>query len=136
MYLARDLRPAEAPDGFVKEGEEAEMELSWAPLADLVDAVLAGDLHNPTMVSGVLAAWVAQLKGDDFARCGPPTHPGRRATIVRPAETDPTGPVADLPGRVAEEPMHDARRHNLKLRRVIPGARMSKRSSRRRCPSW
>ena len=67
VYLARDLRPAEAPDGFVKEGEEAEMELSWAPLSDLVDAVLAGELHNPTMVSGVLAAWVAHLNGDDFA---------------------------------------------------------------------
>ncbi len=50
VYLARDLRPAEAPDGFVKEGEEAEMELSWAPLAELVEAVLAGDLHNPTLV--------------------------------------------------------------------------------------
>lgn len=66
IYLARDLRPTAAPAGFVKEGEEAEMELSWAPLSDLVDAVLAGDLHNPTMVSGVLAAWVAQQRGDDF----------------------------------------------------------------------
>ena len=75
VYLARDLRPAEAPDGFVKEGEEAEMELSWAPLAELVDAVLAGDLHNPTMVSGVLAAWVAQLKGDDFATLRPADAP-------------------------------------------------------------
>ncbi len=67
VYLARDLHPVEVPDGFVKEGEEAELELSWAPLADLVDAVLAGDLHNPTMVSGVLAAWAAYLKGDHFA---------------------------------------------------------------------
>ena len=75
VYLARDLRPAEAPDGFVKEGEEAEMELSWAPLADLVDAVLAGELHNPTMVSGVLAAWVAQLQGDDFATLRPADAP-------------------------------------------------------------
>ncbi|HEY5785709.1 MAG TPA: NUDIX hydrolase [Microlunatus sp.] len=67
VYLARDLRPADAPDGFVREGEEAEMELSWAPLPDLVEAVLAGSLHNPTLVSGVLATWVAHLKGDDFA---------------------------------------------------------------------
>ena len=42
----------------MKEGEEAEMELSWAPLADLVDAVLAGELHNPTMVS-----WRARRPG-------------------------------------------------------------------------
>jgi ADP-ribose pyrophosphatase len=75
VYLARDLHPAEAPDGFVKEGEEAEMELSWAPLPDVVDAVLAGDLHNPTMVSGVLATWVAHLKGDDFAGLRPADAP-------------------------------------------------------------
>ena len=35
------------------------MDAAWAPLADLVDAVLAGELHNPTMVSGVLATWAA-----------------------------------------------------------------------------
>jgi len=75
VYLARDLHPAEAPDGFVKEGEEAEMELSWAPLADLVDAVLAGELQNPTLVGGVLAAWVAHLKGDDFASLRPADAP-------------------------------------------------------------
>ncbi len=41
------------------------MDTVWAPLPDLVDAVLAGDLHNPTMVSGVLAAWAARQR--DFA---------------------------------------------------------------------
>ena len=75
VYLARGLHPVDAPEGFVKEGEEAEMELSWAPLGDLVDAVLAGDLHNPTMVSGVLATWAAQLKGDDFASLRPAGAP-------------------------------------------------------------
>lgn len=75
IYLARDLRPVDAPDGFVREGEEAEMELSWAALPDLVDAVLAGDLHNPTMVSGVLATWAAQVRGDDFAALRPADAP-------------------------------------------------------------
>ena len=75
VYLALDLHPADAPDGFVKEGEEAEMELSWAPLAELVEAVLAGDLHNPTLVSGVLATWVAHLRGDDFASLRPAASP-------------------------------------------------------------
>lgn len=75
VFLARDLHPVAAPDGFVKEGEEAEMELSWAPLSDLVDAVLAGDLHNPTMVGGVLAAWTAQQRGDDFASLRPAYAP-------------------------------------------------------------
>jgi 8-oxo-dGTP pyrophosphatase MutT (NUDIX family) len=71
VYLARDLHPVDPPDGFIKAGEEAEMELSWASLADLVDAVLAGDLHNPTMVSGVLAAWAAELRNDDFGSLRP-----------------------------------------------------------------
>jgi 8-oxo-dGDP phosphatase len=66
IFLARDLHPVAAPDGFVKAGEEAEMELGWAPLEDLVDAVLAGELHNPTLVSGVLAAQAARAR-DDFA---------------------------------------------------------------------
>ncbi|HEU5486979.1 MAG TPA: NUDIX hydrolase [Microlunatus sp.] len=74
VFLARDLHPVDAPDGFVKEGEEAELELSWAALDDLVDAVLAGDLHNPTMVSGVLATWAARQR-DDFASLRPAGAP-------------------------------------------------------------
>ncbi|MDN5762038.1 MAG: NUDIX hydrolase [Microlunatus sp.] len=84
VYLARDLRPTKAPDGFVASGEEAEMELGWAPLADLVDAVLAGDVHNPTLVSGVLAAWAAQLKGDGFASLRPADAPWPARDGLRP----------------------------------------------------
>ena len=82
IYLARELHPADAPDGFVKSGEEAELELSWAALPDLVDAVLAGDLHNPTTVSGVLAAWAAHLKGDDFASLRPAEAPWPARTAL------------------------------------------------------
>ena len=63
VYLARDLRGAPAPDGFVREGEEADMDVVWAPLSDLVDAVLGGHLHNPSLVSGVLAADAARARG-------------------------------------------------------------------------
>ena len=59
------LVDVDAPDDFIRSGEEAHMDTVWAPLPDLVDAVLAGDLHNPTMVSGVLAAWAA--RPGDFA---------------------------------------------------------------------
>ena len=63
VYLARDLSSTGAPDGFVREGEEADMDVVWAPLSDLVDAVLAGRLHNPSLVSGVLAAEAARARG-------------------------------------------------------------------------
>ena len=62
VYLARDLVEVDAPDGFTRSGEEAHMDTVWAPLPDLVDAVLAGDLHNPTMISGVLATWAARQR--------------------------------------------------------------------------
>lgn len=66
VYLARDLAAVNRPDGFTAEGEEAEMDTVWASLDDLLDAVLDGRLHNPTLVSGVLAAGAARLR-DGFA---------------------------------------------------------------------
>jgi ADP-ribose pyrophosphatase len=45
------------------------MPVTWAPLADLVEAMLAGRLHNPLVVSGVLATWAArQGSGYDALR--------------------------------------------------------------------
>lgn len=82
VYLARDLSEAPAPEGFVAHHEEADMEVCWAARADLVDAVLAGRLQNPTMVSGVLALEVARLSG--------------RLDDLRPAH-------ADWPARAARE---------------------------------
>ncbi len=63
IYLARELAEAPAPEGFVADHEEADMEVCWAARADLVDAVLGGQLQNPTMVAGVLALEVARLSG-------------------------------------------------------------------------
>jgi 8-oxo-dGTP pyrophosphatase MutT (NUDIX family) len=74
IYLARDLVPASAPDGFSRHGEEAHMDTVWASLADVVDAVLDGRLHNPTVVAGALAAWTA-LQRDGFATLRPPDAP-------------------------------------------------------------
>lgn len=59
IYLARELRDVGAPDGFAREGEEADMDTVWAPLDDLVRAVLDGRLHSPSLVAGVLATWTA-----------------------------------------------------------------------------
>ena len=70
IYLARDLVAVDGPDGFTREGEEAHMDTVWATLDDLVGAVLDGRLHNPTMVSGVLAAWTARQR-DGFMSLRP-----------------------------------------------------------------
>ncbi|HZL74617.1 MAG TPA: NUDIX hydrolase [Propionibacteriaceae bacterium] len=70
IYLARDLEAVDGPDGYVREGEEAHMDVVWASLDDLVVAVLAGRLHNPTTVSGVLAAWTARQR-DGFVSLRP-----------------------------------------------------------------
>jgi len=63
LYLARGLTPVERPDDFVLEGEEAEMDIGWASVDDLVDAIFAGRISNPTIVTGILALKVAQETG-------------------------------------------------------------------------
>ncbi|MFJ8822277.1 NUDIX domain-containing protein [Streptomyces sp. NPDC102467] len=54
IFLARDLSEAEGAR-FEVEDEEADMELARVPLADLVQGVLAGDLHNNCLVVGALS---------------------------------------------------------------------------------
>jgi 8-oxo-dGDP phosphatase len=62
IFLARELSEAEG-ERFEAAGEEADMELARAPLADLVRGVLAGELHNTCLVVGVLSLGAA-LAGD------------------------------------------------------------------------
>ena len=79
VFLARDLAPADRPDGFTAEGEEAEMDTVWATLDDLLEAVLGGRVHNPTLVSGVLAAGVARVGAYASLRPGDAPWPARAA---------------------------------------------------------
>lgn len=63
IFLARGLSSAEAPEGFVLEGEETDMGLHWLPLDELVELVFAGQVQSPTMVSGTLALALAIEQG-------------------------------------------------------------------------
>ena len=56
IYLAEDLTPADRPEGFTVEHEEADMTLERVPLADAVQRVFDGDIRNASAVVGLLAA--------------------------------------------------------------------------------
>ncbi len=75
IYLARDIRPADG-DRRAAVHEEADMELRWVPLADLVTGVLAGRLHNPLVVMGALGLR-SVLDGPGIASLRPATAPWR-----------------------------------------------------------
>lgn len=59
IYLARDLVQAPRPEGFVLGDEEAHMDVRWAALTDVVDAIYAGHLQNPSLVVGALSLTTA-----------------------------------------------------------------------------
>lgn len=63
IFLARDLRPASRPHGFVLEGEEAHMSWDWVDRGELVSAILDGRCQSPTLVAGVLALETSRLAG-------------------------------------------------------------------------
>jgi 8-oxo-dGTP pyrophosphatase MutT (NUDIX family) len=62
-YLARELEEVLEDDRYVGEGEERDMPVAWVPLDEARDLVLAGHLHNPTAVTGILAACAARESG-------------------------------------------------------------------------
>ncbi|HWS51946.1 MAG TPA: NUDIX hydrolase [Microbacterium sp.] len=50
-------------DAHPREDEEADIRIEWVPLADAVDAVLAGRMHNALLAIGVLAAERRRARG-------------------------------------------------------------------------
>ena len=61
VFLARGL--SAAPATFAREDEEADLELRWVPLDELVRAALDGTIRNVILISGVLAAASARDRG-------------------------------------------------------------------------
>lgn len=61
VFLARDLETTET--SFEREDEEATMEYAWVSLSGALDWVLAGRLHNPSTVIGILSAHAARGRG-------------------------------------------------------------------------
>ncbi|MFJ9521069.1 NUDIX domain-containing protein [Kitasatospora sp. NPDC101801] len=74
LFLATDLSAADG-DRYEAHGEELEIETARVPLAELLRLVLAGELHNPTLVSGVLAVHAAQTSPVGLAGLRPAESP-------------------------------------------------------------
>jgi 8-oxo-dGDP phosphatase len=80
-YLARDLSQVPVSQRHTRGEEEHGMVARWVPLDDARDAVLAGRIHNPGAVAGILAAWVARQLGWSTLRPADapwPEHPDHR----------------------------------------------------------
>jgi ADP-ribose pyrophosphatase len=83
LYLARGVSAVPEAERHQREAEELGMTARWVPLDDARDAVLAGALHNPGAVVGVLAACEARAQGWRTLRPADapwPEHPAFRAT--------------------------------------------------------
>jgi ADP-ribose pyrophosphatase len=63
LFLARDVHPVPDHELHERTDEELGMATRWVPLDEARDAVLAGRIHNPGSVVGVLAAWVCRQLG-------------------------------------------------------------------------
>ncbi|WP_407695913.1 NUDIX domain-containing protein [Sphaerimonospora thailandensis] len=64
IFLARDVAPIpEEEDSYVRRNEEIDMPVVWIPLAEAVDRVLTGMIHNSPAVAGILAAYAASADG-------------------------------------------------------------------------
>ncbi|MFB6617883.1 NUDIX domain-containing protein [Streptomyces sp. NPDC085524] len=75
IFLARDVSEAEGERYAETGSEEADMVVTWVPLADLVRGVLAGELGNPGLVTGVLALSAALASADGLDALRPADAP-------------------------------------------------------------
>lgn len=84
IYLARDLRAVPDDERHEGEHEEADLHVAWVPLADLVEAVLAGRVRHAQLCAGVLAAWaVRHGAGYDSLRSADSPWPGGGSDSAR-----------------------------------------------------
>ncbi|MEV8268645.1 NUDIX hydrolase [Microbacterium sp. NPDC076911] len=74
IYLARDLRPA--AETFARTEEEADIEVRWVPLDEVVAAVLDRRVQNPSLVVGAMTAHASRAGG--WASLGAADSPWQR----------------------------------------------------------
>jgi 8-oxo-dGTP pyrophosphatase MutT (NUDIX family) len=70
VFLARGLSAAH--EIFDREEEEADMELRWVSLEEIIEAIFEGRVSNALLVNGALAAFAARSRGWDSLRVADP----------------------------------------------------------------
>lgn len=73
IFLARDLAPVPADERHQRQFEELDMPTTRVPLSEAVQAVMEGRIHNPSTVTGILAADLARQR--DFTGLRPAGAP-------------------------------------------------------------
>jgi ADP-ribose pyrophosphatase len=63
IYLARGLSQVGDDDRYVGRHEELDMPVDWVGLDEVVAHILAGDVHNPLLIMGAMAAVAARAGG-------------------------------------------------------------------------
>ena len=63
IFLARDLGVVPESQRHSREAEESDMEVALVPLDEVHEAALAGHLHNPALLAGVLTAHALRARG-------------------------------------------------------------------------
>lgn len=84
VYLARGLHLVPEDERHEREGEEAHLVHRWVPLEEVVSGVLAGHLHNSTLIVGALSAAASRDGGWGSLRPADsawPEHPARRGSV-------------------------------------------------------
>lgn len=81
ILLARDVAPSPDAALHLREAEEQDMRVAWAPFDVVIANVLAGHLTNPSLVVGILAAAAhrgsaASAPADGARADGAPTWSG------------------------------------------------------------
>lgn len=77
IYLARDVSALPA---FARHDEEADIEVRWVGLDEVVDAVLARRVQSPSLVVGALAAVASRAR--DWATLAPGDEPWPRHPVI------------------------------------------------------
>ncbi|GGE60836.1 NUDIX domain-containing protein [Nesterenkonia cremea] len=84
IYLAEGLTEVPEAERHTREAEEAEITTAWLPLAEAVQAVLSGRIHNPSAANGILALHAVRTGAGELREARAPWTDHPRAAEIRP----------------------------------------------------